>query len=343
MLGLSQAGRRGEPARARRMQARARTTRWSAAKGCSPTHVVCDHLLLEIPDAVYDRDMLLNTEFAAVSGGADLIAPGHAGRQPGRALDPPRQHRRTSRTCSYDIAATRERGHRAWRRGDHAAHAAEDVRDRRPRPEGRSGDRRHAAVRHRAAEGVRARVHEALRHAGDRSQALVHRRRQGVPAQHRHPLLPDLGRRPRRADEPGGGRRGVGHRVIWGSSSTPTSTCCRTSRCGRASGTRAWATSPRRSSDYGSGELRRRAARLHPALPAGEEGSEGAPVRSGGTDRVLHRPRRCRTCGGPTSSRPSRTGKGVFAQAASRTRSSRAMRPARRKTRPGIPTTCATT
>ena len=45
-------------------------------EGLFTTHVVCDHLLLEIPDSMYDRDMLLNTEFAAVSGGADLIAPG---------------------------------------------------------------------------------------------------------------------------------------------------------------------------------------------------------------------------------------------------------------------------
>ncbi len=45
-------------------------------EGLFTTHVACDHLLLEIPDSLYDRDMLLNTEFAAVSGGADLIAPG---------------------------------------------------------------------------------------------------------------------------------------------------------------------------------------------------------------------------------------------------------------------------
>ena len=45
-------------------------------EGLFTTHVACDHLLLEIPDSMYDRDMLLNTEFAAVSGGADLIAPG---------------------------------------------------------------------------------------------------------------------------------------------------------------------------------------------------------------------------------------------------------------------------
>ena len=45
-------------------------------EGLFTTHMVCGHLLLEIPDSLYDRDMLLNTEFAAVSGGADFIAPG---------------------------------------------------------------------------------------------------------------------------------------------------------------------------------------------------------------------------------------------------------------------------
>ncbi len=45
-------------------------------EGLFTVHTACDHLLLEIPDSVYGRDMLANTEFAAVSGGANLIAPG---------------------------------------------------------------------------------------------------------------------------------------------------------------------------------------------------------------------------------------------------------------------------
>ena len=37
-------------------------------EGLFKVHVVCDHLLLEIPDRMYNRDMLLNTEFAALVG-----------------------------------------------------------------------------------------------------------------------------------------------------------------------------------------------------------------------------------------------------------------------------------
>src|SRR3954471_20016798 len=45
-------------------------------KGLFNIHFVCDHLLFEIPNAMYGRDMLLNTEFSALSGGSDFIAPG---------------------------------------------------------------------------------------------------------------------------------------------------------------------------------------------------------------------------------------------------------------------------
>jgi len=45
-------------------------------KGLFKVHLVCDHLLLEIPDRMYKRDMLLNTEFAGLSGSSEFIAPG---------------------------------------------------------------------------------------------------------------------------------------------------------------------------------------------------------------------------------------------------------------------------
>ena len=45
-------------------------------EGLFRVHVVCDHVLFEIPEAVYNRDMLLNIEFAALSGGSTFIAPG---------------------------------------------------------------------------------------------------------------------------------------------------------------------------------------------------------------------------------------------------------------------------
>src|SRR4029077_17687311 len=44
--------------------------------GLFTVHVVCDHVLFEIPLAMLDRDMLLNTEFAALSTGSDYVAPG---------------------------------------------------------------------------------------------------------------------------------------------------------------------------------------------------------------------------------------------------------------------------
>jgi hypothetical protein len=45
-------------------------------KGLFTVHVVCDHVLYEIPPAMLDRDMLLNTEFAALSAGTEKLAPG---------------------------------------------------------------------------------------------------------------------------------------------------------------------------------------------------------------------------------------------------------------------------
>jgi hypothetical protein len=44
--------------------------------GLLTAHLVCDHLLFELPETIYGRDLLLNTEFAAISGGSNFIAPG---------------------------------------------------------------------------------------------------------------------------------------------------------------------------------------------------------------------------------------------------------------------------
>ncbi len=44
--------------------------------GLFRTHLVCDRLLLEIPAALLDRDLLLNTEFVALSTGKEYAAPG---------------------------------------------------------------------------------------------------------------------------------------------------------------------------------------------------------------------------------------------------------------------------
>ncbi len=45
-------------------------------EGMFRTHLVCDRLLLEIPVALLDRDLLLNTEFVGLSTGTDYAAPG---------------------------------------------------------------------------------------------------------------------------------------------------------------------------------------------------------------------------------------------------------------------------
>ncbi len=44
--------------------------------GMFKVHVICDHVMFEIPSAMLNRDMLLNTEFAALSTGSDFVAPG---------------------------------------------------------------------------------------------------------------------------------------------------------------------------------------------------------------------------------------------------------------------------
>ena len=45
-------------------------------QGLFRVHVVCDHVLFEIPPSVLNRDMLVNVEFAALSTGTDYVAPG---------------------------------------------------------------------------------------------------------------------------------------------------------------------------------------------------------------------------------------------------------------------------
>jgi hypothetical protein len=45
-------------------------------EGLFRVHVMCDHVLFEIPPAMLGRDMLANVEFAALSTGSDFVAPG---------------------------------------------------------------------------------------------------------------------------------------------------------------------------------------------------------------------------------------------------------------------------
>src|SRR3954471_24580505 len=44
--------------------------------GMFKVHVICDHVMFEIPVNMLNRDMLVNTEFAALSTGSDYVAPG---------------------------------------------------------------------------------------------------------------------------------------------------------------------------------------------------------------------------------------------------------------------------
>ncbi len=45
-------------------------------KGLFHVHIACDHVLFEIPLDKLNKDMLINTEFAALSTGSDFVAPG---------------------------------------------------------------------------------------------------------------------------------------------------------------------------------------------------------------------------------------------------------------------------
>jgi hypothetical protein len=44
--------------------------------GLLTVHVICDRVIFEIPEAGFNRDILVNTEFAALSTGTDFVAPG---------------------------------------------------------------------------------------------------------------------------------------------------------------------------------------------------------------------------------------------------------------------------
>ena len=45
-------------------------------RGMVTVHVVCDRVLFEVPAGAFGRDILINTEFAALSTGTDFVAPG---------------------------------------------------------------------------------------------------------------------------------------------------------------------------------------------------------------------------------------------------------------------------
>ena len=45
-------------------------------QGMFTVHVMCERVLFEIPPALLNRDILANTEFAALSSGSDFVAPG---------------------------------------------------------------------------------------------------------------------------------------------------------------------------------------------------------------------------------------------------------------------------
>src|SRR5258708_32723840 len=78
-------------------------------EGLFTAHMACDHLLLEIPDSVYERDLLVSTEFAAISGGSDLIAPGTLVSN--RIVRLMRRGNRVNLEAGkYDIASEREQG-----------------------------------------------------------------------------------------------------------------------------------------------------------------------------------------------------------------------------------------
>jgi hypothetical protein len=47
-------------------------------QGMFTVHVVCERVMFEIPPALLNRDILANTEFAALSTGSDFVAPGSA-------------------------------------------------------------------------------------------------------------------------------------------------------------------------------------------------------------------------------------------------------------------------
>src|SRR6266850_2721261 len=44
--------------------------------GMLTVHVICDRVIFEIPSRAFNRDILVNTEFAALSTGSDYVAPG---------------------------------------------------------------------------------------------------------------------------------------------------------------------------------------------------------------------------------------------------------------------------
>ena len=44
--------------------------------GMLTVHVICDRVIFEIPPHGLNRDLLVNTEFAALSTGSDFVAPG---------------------------------------------------------------------------------------------------------------------------------------------------------------------------------------------------------------------------------------------------------------------------
>ena len=121
-------------------------------EGLFTAHVVCDRLLIEIPDSLYDRDMLLSTEFAAISGGSDFIAPGTLVSNRAIRLNQ-RGNKVNIESCEVRHRLGARGGHRARCRGDHSPDIAGDVRHSGARRKRRSHNRPDSDVRHRATPG----------------------------------------------------------------------------------------------------------------------------------------------------------------------------------------------
>ncbi len=309
-------------------------------KGLFTVHVVCDHVLYEIPLNMLDRDMLLNTEFAALSAGTEKLAPG--------AVVENRVVRWTRRGNKVYLEAVQLRDARrehvqppARRRGRLAAPGDQGVRSDRRRRERRAGDRRHRAVRDRRAGGLRPGVQDLLPDDRDGSQAVLHRDRQGVPAQRRDALLPDLDGRPQGARPvlrarpfPHSGQPGlrVPHQHAAAAGKAHDRPLLRPARrllrreLRRLRHTRSTARSSAASSPATDWR------RSTPSRPSPSRSS-----RSSSTSAT-----RCRKSGGPGSRRASKHGRRPSSRPASRARSWCAMRRLERRIPTGTRRTCAT-
>ena len=292
--------------------------------GMFTVHVVCDRVMFEIPPAMLNRDILANTEFAALSAGSDFVAPGSA--VDNRVIRLVRLGNKVYlEDVRYEIWARAAQTN--LQRGVEAASLRTVLRAFDIIREGKGGapiiDITGILVGEVPAGFALDLMRQFRMRMVDPRRSYIQKVKafpQNIDIRFYQTWVPD----PAELFKPGDDEKSDDFaRLHLSHQPAPPA---------RAADAGALLGRPRGLFQRALRRLRHRGARqgearLHPALPPGEEGPQRRGVRAGEADRVLPEPRKCPSNGAPISSAASRTGSRSSRRPGFARPSSRATRP----------------